>query len=476
METNETSDSVEIIGLGESLTVDADLNISPTSAADEQDVMADMRLAVADLVPEPKAAVPAADEPAGDETKDNADEAKPAEEKPAAEAPTGEDKPADDEAPEEKSLEKPAEEKPAEKADEPKDEEEAKPEAEEEKAEVEPSESDKLVEELGGVEVLKAAQPFVESVYDPELPVSERVSRLEAFVPEAQMTAMRNEIFWQAAETSEIQDMLKRDPDIQNLIAGDPEAREAFAQKVFGVPFAFLEHAFTTDVKPFYEAEQIEEIAKERAKAAGEEGKTEEPVAKTKPAVKAAPKAEKPTAPEKEESKSEPDVLTPAFVEILDDLAKDVETIFSTAQLDIVEGDDDDTKRLKTEADQKFQSEWAKAFLADEAAMKAYRTVKGLADQGAETQARQKYSLLSKHGKRVAATLLEQVSQPLATHRQALQKKGKAAAAARTETPGAVKDKPFSAPAKSGVDVSALKSDADIARAMEDSITRNTKG
>jgi hypothetical protein len=451
------------------------MNVSQGGGAPAQDVMADMRASIARAAGETVEVEEGNGEAAADESA-NTGEAKAVEEKPAekVDAPA-EDKPAElpaeDKAAEVKPEEKAADDKSTEeKPDEQKTAEEKAPEEkpaeakedEQEKTPVEPSEADKLVEELGGVDVLKAAQPLIEAIYNPELPVSERMTALENFVPEAQMQEMRNEVFWQAAET----------PEIQQMLTADPEAREIFAQTNFGVSYEFLAHAIATDVKPFYDDEQIAEITKElKAKAPADgETKTEKPKADIpKPAEK--PKARAAKEAEKKDEPSDPNVLTPAFTSILGNLSTDVEEIVSLAQLEEAATDDDDTKRLKTEAAKQFETEWSKAFLADEAAMKAYRAVKGLADSGAEAQAKQKYPVLAKHARRVAAQLIEKVSEPLATHRKAAQEKGKAVAAARTESPAAKKQEEFvEVPI---VDVSTLQGDKDIERAMLDSMSRH---
>ncbi|MGI9065966.1 MAG: hypothetical protein ACR2HX_06130 [Pyrinomonadaceae bacterium] len=476
----ETTDSVEIIGLSDTpVTVDSNLNVTQSGAVPEQDIAAEMAAAIA--ADSPQESKEAAKEPAAE-----ADEEKPAEEAkvevPAAKADepegekTGDEKPTEKPTTEEKptveepiddkapvlnvELEGVTEEKPDEKPEE-------KPEevkAEEPEAEAEPSETDKLVEEMGGVDVLKAAQPFVDSVYDPDLPVSERVSRLEAFVPEAQMKEMRNEVFWQAAET----------PEIQDLLAADPAARETFAEKVFGVPFGYLEKIFNDDKAFLSEDEFTEAIA---------EFKEQQPEAKPEAAKAKAPAAKAEAKPEKKEQPKKPAEeeknLTPAFTDILDNLSTDVDEIFSTAKLEPNDKDDAETTRLKTAAAKQFETEWPKAFMADEAAMKAYRAVKGLADQGAEKQARDKYPVLSKSARRVAAQLLEKISEPLSAHRKSTQERAKVAAAARTESPAAAKettilDAPTPASAK-GLDVSTLRTEADITRAMEEAIERNSK-
>jgi len=480
------SDSIEIVGLSDQpLTVDSELNVSQSPAAGDQDIMADMRAAVAadapqDVMADMRAAVgeaaPAApvdekkepvgeelpeiievaiDVPAaGDEPAEPAADDKPADEKvePAADKKEAEDKPAE---------EKPEEEKP-----------EEKPEEEEAKAEpepVEPSESEKIVDELGGVEVLKAAQPFVESVYDPDLRVSERVSRLESFVPEAQMKEMRNEIFWQAAET----------PEIQELLTADAEAREVYAQKVFGVPFGYLEK-IVTEHKGFFSDEDFAEAlseykAENPEPVKAEKKETPAPKEEKKP-VATAKEEPKPEAKKEEAKKDEPAELSPVFTSLLDNLSTDVDTVFATAQLDANDKDDADTVRLKAEAAKQFEEKWPKAFMADEAAMKAYRSVKGLSDQGAEAQAKQAYTRLSKSAKRVAAELLQEVAAPLKAHRTSTQEKASAAAAARTETKTAAKQtKIESAPTGARVDIASIRSDADLTRAMEESIARNSK-
>jgi hypothetical protein len=482
-----SSDSVEIIGLSDSpVVVNSDLSVTQSAAAGEQDVMADMKAAVAADAPVAKDETQTAkdDEPPAAKVEDGKPEEKPADKVDDAPA----EKPADEKAPEVKTEEKDdakpkegeGEEETPELTDDEKAAKEAEAKAEEEKVVLEPSESDKLVEELGGVEVLKAVQPFVESIYDPALTVSERVSRLEAVVPEVQMKEIRNEVFWQGAETPEIQEILKSDPEIQNLIATDPVAREAFAQKAFGVPFDYLmlvlnedrEDKNVLDEKGF-DAAVADFAARHKVEATGEANTP------AKPAIKAEAKTEKPAAkPDKTDEKKTEEAateFTPAYLDILGDLTKDVDVIYATAQLDPDDKDDADTARLKSEAATKFGAEWSKAFLADEAAKKALTTVKGLADQGAVVQAKHKYATLSANAKRVAAQLLAEVTKPLTEHRSKLQEKGKAAAAARTETKAAANTKTFEAP-KTGVDVSKLTNDDEVLRAMQESVERHSKG
>jgi hypothetical protein len=484
--------SVEIVGLSDKpITVDSAGNVSQVAAVGEPDVMADMRAAVAvdapqDVIADMKAAVGdlgSADtpkEPIAEGAPAERDKPAPAEEKPldALPAPqsddneTAEEKPSDD-SEADKPKEPAEEEKPAEKKegaeDKTADEEtKTKEQDNEPEAAAEPSETEKLVDDLGGIEVLKAAQPLIEAVYDPSLPVSERVARLEAFVPEAQMKDLRNEIFWQAVEN----------PEIHELLASDDEAREVYAQKVFGVPFGYLEQIVNEHKEFFSEddfTQALEDYKQEHPAPVAK--KTDE-----KSAVAAArPTEEKPNQAKKEESKTEEKnedqkPLAPAFVSILDNLSNDVDAIYSTAKLEPSDKDDAETQRLKADAAKQFEEEWPKAFMADEAAMKAYRAVKGLVDQGAETQAQQKYASLSKNAKRIAADLLQRVTAPLDAHRTATKTKAKAVVAAHIEKPtGANQPQIDSAPKGAGVDITNLRNDADITRAMEEAIERNLK-
>jgi hypothetical protein len=70
----------------------------------------------------------------------------------------------------------------------------------------EPSEADKIVEDLGGVDVLKAVRPLIESIYNPDLTPSARLEALVKAVPEEQAKAIRNEFFWQATAVPEVQE------------------------------------------------------------------------------------------------------------------------------------------------------------------------------------------------------------------------------------------------------------------------------
>lgn len=450
--------SVEIIGLsgdGKSVNVDDDLNVTPSVPADEDDAIAQMRAAVGQEEP-PK---PADDKPADDKPADD----KPADDKPAektgdtpADEPAADDKPADDKAEEDKPADekKPDDEKDG---DELTDEEKAaKEKADAEAAAAaaaEPSEVEKLVDEVGGIDVVKAAQPVIEAATSADMPVSEKLERVEKLFGPEQYKELRNEQFWQAVEDDEIRDIL----------TADAEVREVFAEKVLGVPFGYLEKLVNEDKDLLGEdglAEAIAEFKQQQPPAAAQE-----------PAKPAEKKDEpKPEARKEEEKKTEETTeLSLAFRSILDDLAADVDKVFTTAQLEIQDGDDEQTKTLKAEASNKFIEEWPRTAMADTAMAEAYKKIRGLADKGAVDQAKLLYPKFARAAQRVADTLLKEVTKPLTDHRAKVQAKGKTAAKARTETAASAKA------AADSVDITTLQTDADIERALEAAVAKHEK-
>jgi hypothetical protein len=393
METPD-SDTFEIIGLTDQPVTVKDGEVVHAEPPAEQDAAAEMKAAVEadakkeEANKEPEKAVDAAadkspeETPAGDTDKAEEDE------KPAEKKPDEEEKPEG----EEKQEEKPQE--------------------------AEPSEADKLVEEIGGVEVLKAVQPLVESIYNPDLTPSQRVEAVVKAMPEEQAKAIRNEFFWQAAEVPEVQEVLINDEEVQDLIVGSPVACEAFAQKAFGLPYAVLQHIVNQE-KELLDDTDIEEIvAAAKLKADAPKDEVEDKPEK--------PKAEKPKE-EKPKEVNAPD-LTPEFSSILSDLSTDVDEIVQTAQLAPDPKDDATTKRLKEQALKDFSDKWRDAFIGDEKAAKALTDVRRLATKGSEKLARDKYPSLSKNARRVAAQLVAEVAAPLHEHRSKLQEKGKAVA------------------------------------------------
>lgn len=417
---------VEIVGLSdEPITVNDDLSIAKPAAPAADDKPAEDKPAepVVDNKPAAEPGDKPADAPADDKPADDA----PAEDKPAGDAPA-EEKPAED---------KPAEDKPAEG--------EPKP--------AEPSESDKLIEELGGAETVKSVQPLLESI-DPDKPVSEKVAAIEKFYPEEQMKEIRNEVFWQAAET----------PEIQDLLAADPESQELFAQKNFGVPFAYV-RKLIDDEKAFLSEDEFKAEADKFRKA---EAPKQPPATKTE---------DKPAAEKKaDDDKTQGTEMPPVYVELLEKLGDDVDKIVSAAQLEPLNTDDDTTRELKTAALRDFNQRWQDSFMADTDAVAAVRRVKQFADQGGEggdRQARAKYPSLSAAGTRVAAQLIAEVSKPLAEHRAKLQTKAKSVAAARTESPKAANENQG---AKAGVvDLTNVNLD-NVDQAMADYMAKHPNG
>ena len=257
----------------------------------------------------------------------------------------------------------------------------------------EPTEAEQLVDELGGIDVLRAAKPLIDIAYNPEAPVSQAVEAINNFFPEDRAGEIRNEMFWQAVESEAVQDVL----------AQDEEAREIFAQKVFGLPYAFLEQ-IVEEQKPLYSDEEIGAYARisRATEKKGAEGE-----AQAAPTTGA------------EDNGDAGAGFTPAFTSILNDLSSEVDEIVAQSNLT--------AEQLK-----EFEQEWPKAFGADEQAAQVFASVRGLAQKGAEAQARQKYALLAKHSRRIAA----QVTQNL---------QAKVKGADKRAAAGAVQPKPDSA-------------------------------
>lgn len=233
-----------------------------------------------------------------------------------------------------------------------------------EEKQAEPSEADQLVEHLGGVDVLKAAQPLIEIAYDPDATPGQKYEAVKNFFGERDAFALNNEFFWGAVE----------EPIIQNLLAADPLAQETFAQKTLGVPFAFLQK-IVGEQKELYGEDEIAAFAREHG--------------------------EKKPADKKEEKKPEekPAEFGAAFKSVIGSLNDAVEEVVTAHKLP---GD-------KLDA---FNSELAKAWGADEPAMKLMSRVRGLADSGGRYK--DLLPALEKHAKRVAATVAAEVGAPAA--------------------------------------------------------------
>lgn len=370
---------------GAPVTVSEDLTVTkgdappaidaPEQPAPAEEQPADGAEAVED---EPSAGEPAP--AAADKPADEADPEKPAdaEEKPAE---GDEEKPADEEKPEE---EKPEEEKPA----------------EEEPAE--PSEAEAFVEAVGGLEVVKAFQPFIEAVHDPDAPVSEKITALAQALPETQMKEMSNEFFWQSVE----------DERVRDILLNDDEALEVFAQKKFGVPFGFLQ-TLVEENKSAYDEDFIASYARETPAGDAAPAASDETTA---PAAEAKQPAEK-----KEDPKPEELAFHPDFKSILDDLSEQVDEVVAAAGLD--------EAQLK-----EFAGRWPDLFMGDAAAAELFSKVRKLAEGGSGKLARNHFTTLAKHARRVAAANLPE-KKPAAPP-AAAEKAAKAKAVGK-ESPGA---------------------------------------
>jgi hypothetical protein len=280
--------------------------------------------------------------------------------------------------------------------DEKKDDEEEK---EEEEKKPEPSEADQLVEALGGVEVLKAAQPLIEAAFDPDATPEQKYEAVKDLFGERGTFELNNQFFWGAIE----------EPVIQELLVADPVAQEVFAEKVLGVPFGFL-RKITEEQRPLYTEEELAEFKPRADKAADKKPKAEEKTADEKRPAK---KEEK-----KEEKQAE---FSQAFQSVVASLNDAVEEIVTAEKLPEEKLDD-------------FNAALSKAWGQDEPAMKLMSRVRRLADEGRSYKPF--LPALEKHAKRIASQVATTLQAPAAQKTKQAQERAARAEKTRKETPG----------------------------------------
>lgn len=488
----EETTSIAIVGLTEDqkpYVVKDDLTVGEAEAAPDQDVMEEMRASVAAAQAADELRHPKAPEPAKEEEPPATDDAPADEEKKTGEE--GDGKATEDD--KTKEGEAATDKKPE--GEEKKEGEEEKPKEGEEGPDLA-----KLAETVGGAEKLATAVPLFEALAKPDSPVSERVAAVEAFIPAEQMPEIRNEIFWQGVESPEVQTILVEDPDLQAVMApmivghegaraaiiqaltanpaaiqavvANPEARELIAQTLFGVPAAFARDIVKEQL-PFYQPDEIAGYKWDEEAPAEEEKKGDEAAAGQQEKTDDAGKeklGEKKTGEEKPAPPPAPATDGSALGNILADLSRDVDLIFVGGELEVATNDDATTAGLKTSAAKEFEESWASEFLKDSQAKAALDAVRAIAETGDEAKAREKYAALSQNAKRVAAALLERVSAPLAAHRETVKAKVKTVAPTRTAPVKKVSGKGANV-----APVPNLKTDADLDRAMQESIERHGK-